>query len=81
MMMNDYVAEKLRELEAERLAALHIYGPPPARKPVFTAIIRATGRKLRRTGERLEAWATPAPAEPEQRQLGRAWRESWAKDD
>ena len=58
-MMNHYVAEKLRELEAERLALLQIHELPP-RKPAFTAIIRAAGRNLRRTGERLEAWAHAA---------------------
>jgi len=59
MMMHDYVAEKLRALEEERLARLPHYDMPP-RKPVLAAVIRTAGRKLRQTGERLESWATPA---------------------
>jgi hypothetical protein len=73
MFANEYVAEKLRELEEERLARAEaqrqtLVVPSHRRrtgKPVIGPLIRVAGRTLRRAGEGLEGWA--APAEPEQR--------------
>jgi hypothetical protein len=63
MWANVYVAEKLRELDRERLvhikhAELQKLG---SRRPaVFRRPAGAAGRSLRRVGETLELWATPA---------------------
>lgn len=72
-MMNDYVAQKLRQLDEERLAraltvkrALEEERKQPRAKPVIGPIVRVAGRTLRRAGEGIEAWASPS-AEPEQR--------------
>ncbi len=62
MWQDMYVREKLRELEEERMVR-----PSPAataapgRGPLFGPVIRAAGRRLRRVGEGLEAWASPPP--------------------
>ena len=74
MMMNEYVAEKLRQLEEERLTRAltvrrELIGRKerPRAKPVIGPVIRAAGRTLRRAGEGLEGWASPPVAESEQR--------------
>ncbi len=73
-MMNEYIADKLRQLEEERLArslivkrALSEQGERPKAKPVIGPVIRAAGRTLRRAGEGLEGWASPGGADGEQR--------------
>jgi len=61
---NEYTHEKLQELDSElkrsreqrpRLCA----APRAARRPL-APVARATGRRVRRLGEALEAWASPA---------------------
>ena len=69
MQMNEYVAEKLRELENERAESLlrmrvaeataRKYRPTP--KPLIGPLLRAAGRTLRRAGEGLEGWGSPEP--------------------
>ncbi len=74
-MLHEYVAEKLRELDGERLdralivrRELEDQNITPRSKPVIGPVIRAAGRTLRRAGEGLEGWASPPPAsESEQR--------------
>jgi hypothetical protein len=63
MWANIYVAEKLRELDRERLAHINhveLQKLAPPRPPVFGRLAAAAGRSLRRAGETLELWATPA---------------------
>ena len=75
MMMNEYVAQKLRELDEERLtralAATHASSEASEdsrrSRPVVGPVIRAAGRTLRRAGQRLEGWASPEAADAEQR--------------
>ena len=75
MMMNDYVAQKLRELDEERLNRTLIAariqrdatGERPRAKPVIGGALRVAGRTLRRVGEGLEGWAEPPVKESEQR--------------
>jgi len=74
MMMNEYVAEKLRQLEEERLTrALTVRRElideidGPRAKPIIGPVVRAAGRTLRRAGEGLEGWASPGSADGEQR--------------
>jgi hypothetical protein len=58
-----YVAEKLRALDEERLARIDPTELEALRKQRPTALGRLTaiaGRSLRRFGEALELWATPA---------------------
>ena len=62
-----YVKEKLDEIEAaRRRPALPEGAPePPDRRrsrPVIGPVARAAGRRVRRLGEALESWATPARA-------------------
>jgi len=59
-----YVAEKLRDLAADRgeRAPLHESAQPKA-KPWLTPLVRLTGRSLRRLGEGLESWAATAHQE------------------
>ena len=59
MLMHPYVSEKLRELEAER-ARRAPPRLPSTPKPVLGPLARTAGRALRRMGEGLESWATPA---------------------
>jgi hypothetical protein len=74
-MMNDYVAQKLRELDEERLtrvlAAKHPASEPieysRRSRPVVGPVLRAAGRTLRSAGQRLEGWAAPEAADGEQR--------------
>ncbi len=77
-MMNEYVAEKLRELEEERLTRALIgrrelidNDERPHAKPVIGPVVRAAGRTLRRAGEGLEGWAARGSTEADQR--------SWAE--
>jgi len=74
MMMNDYVAQKLRELDEERLnrtliaARLEQESGRPKRKgkPVIGPALRLAGRTLRTVGAGLEDWAEPPVTECEQ---------------
>jgi hypothetical protein len=66
MQMNEYVAQKLRELDNERqhpLLELRMAAESHQRrktsKPVFGPVLRAAGRTLRRAGEGLEGWGSP----------------------
>lgn len=73
--MNFYVYEKLRELEAEQAEKRHFPEPTaPRRRPLFGALAAVAGRTLRRAGEGLESWATPAACESHSRSAGRAAR-------
>ena len=74
-MMNDYVAQKLRELDEERLNRTLIAArmerdsglPKPKGKPVIGPALRLAGRTLRKVGAGLEDWAEPPATESEQR--------------
>ena len=68
MWKDHYVAEKLRDLAAERgeRAPLRDAARPKA-KPKLTPLARFTGRTLRRLGEGLESWAA-AQHEPRREQ-------------
>jgi hypothetical protein len=58
-----YVAEKLRELDEERLVRIRIAELkrlPSHRRPVIGRLAIVSGRSMRRLGETLELWATPA---------------------
>ena len=63
MWANIYIAEKMRELDRERLAHIkhaelrELCVAPRSR---FGSLAGASGRSLRRLGEALELWATPA---------------------
>lgn len=62
MLIDPYVSDKLRELEAE--LARRRSGPQnPAPRPVVGALAGAAGRALRRMGEGLESWANPPAPE------------------
>ena len=73
-MMNDYVAQKLRELDEERINRTLIAArmgqesgrPRPKGKPVVGPALRLAGRRLRRVGAGLEGWAEPPTTECEQ---------------
>jgi hypothetical protein len=63
MWANIYVAEKVRELDRERLAHIkhaELQELASRRRPRFGSLAGAAGRSLRRLGEALELWATPA---------------------
>jgi DNA-binding HxlR family transcriptional regulator len=53
-----YTAEKLRELEEERLArrSRHPRLPRRPRRPPASSVLRRAGRALRRLGEGLDSW-------------------------
>jgi len=79
-MMNDYVAQKLRELDQERLNRTLIAArmdqesghSKPKGKPVVGPALRLAGRALRKVGAGLEDWAEPPVTECEQGlELGR----------
>jgi hypothetical protein len=73
-MMNDYVAQKLRELDVERLNRTLIAvrmeqesrGPRSKGKPVVGPALRLAGRTLRKVGAGLEDWAEPPMTGSEQ---------------
>lgn len=75
MLMNEYVTEKLRELDDERLTQAVLRhsgeavggGDSRGTKPVIGPLIRVAGRTLRRAGEGLEGWASPRQPEGEAR--------------
>lgn len=75
MMMNDYVAQKLRELDEERLNRTLVAarmaqesGRPKLKgKPVIGPALRLAGRTLRTVGSGLENWAEPPATDCEQR--------------
>ena len=57
MLIDPYVTEKLRELDID----LARRAPPRrAPSPVLGPLARAAGRALRRIGEGLESWSSPA---------------------
>jgi hypothetical protein len=63
MWANVYVAEKLRQLDDQRLARVPVdeLRKLESRRPSALGLIAgAAGRSLRRVGETLELWATPA---------------------
>ena len=62
MLIDYYVVNKVRELEAERAQCVS-QRPQPA--PVVGPLARVAGRALRRIGEGLESWAAPRPTVPE----------------
>jgi hypothetical protein len=75
MLMNEYVVEKLRELDEQRLTqavlrqrgrAVQAVGTRTS-KPVIGPVMRVAGRTLRRAGEGLEGWASPRQPESETR--------------
>jgi hypothetical protein len=53
-----YIAEKLRELDEERLSRTvnHVQNMPPA--SVINRVVAATGRSMKRAGQGMESWAT-----------------------
>jgi hypothetical protein len=69
MLHNQYVTEKLRELQNERrdlllgmrMAEAAAAERRPKHKPVIGPVLRAAGRTLRRAGEGLEGWGSPEP--------------------
>ena len=75
MLLNEYVGEKLRELDEERLTQAMIKQRHGAirsaeartSKPVIGPVMRVAGRTLRRAGEGLEGWASPRQPESETR--------------
>lgn len=63
MWVHLYVAEKIRELDEEPLARIRIAELrklESRRPPVFGRVAAGSGRAMRRVGEALELWATPA---------------------
>ena len=74
-MMNDYVAQKLREFDEERFNRTLIAGrteqesdrPKRKGKPVIGPALRLAGRTLRTVGAGLEDWAEPPATESEQK--------------
>jgi hypothetical protein len=62
VLMDPYVSDKLRELEAELTRrAAPFAGRAPT--PVLGPLARTVGRALRRVGERLESWSSPIVSE------------------
>ena len=59
MLIDPYVTEKLRELDAD-LARRALPRPSLTPVPMVGLLARAAGRVLRRVGEGLESWASPA---------------------
>jgi hypothetical protein len=82
VIMNEYVTEKLRELESERLdrtlietsAEHESEAHKPHTKPVIGPALRLAGRTLRRVGSGLEHWADPPASDGDR--LGYE-RKSW----
>ena len=66
-MWNEYAREKIAQLDKE-LRSHHTAQLPvePRRRRPLAPIAKAAGRRVRRFGEALESWATPA-AEPRPR--------------
>ena len=62
-----YVAEKLRDLAADRGESAP-RPTSPASKPKLRPFVRLTGRTLRRLGEELESWAAAAHPERQREQ-------------
>ena len=59
MLIDPYVTEKLRELDADLARRVPF---STEKSPAFSLspVVRMAGRVLRRMGEGLESWATPA---------------------
>jgi hypothetical protein len=63
MWVDLYVVEKLRELDDQRVARIpvdELRKLESGRLPVFGRLAASVGRSMRRVGEALELWATPA---------------------
>jgi len=63
MWVHIYVADKMRELDQQRLAHIpyaELKKPRSHGPPVLGRLAAVTGRSMRRFGEALELWATPA---------------------
>jgi hypothetical protein len=59
-MMNDYLYERVRRIELERIERQRIRfrdAPPARRRSVTAPAARAVGRRLRHLGEAIELWA------------------------
>ena len=59
MLIDPYVTEKLRELDAD-LARRVPFSTENSPAFSLSPVVRMAGRVLRRMGEGLESWATPA---------------------
>jgi hypothetical protein len=57
-----YASEKLQELEVD-LLRLRAERPRPEKKPVLRPMARWAGQTLRRLGQGLESWGSPAQPE------------------
>ena len=59
MLIDPYVTDKLRQLDADLARRVP---PSDGKSPTFalSPVVRMAGRVLRRMGEGLESWATPA---------------------
>jgi hypothetical protein len=73
VLIDPYVSDKLRELEAE-LARRTAPFAGEAPSPVLGPLARTAGRVLRRMGERLESWSTSAIPESNGARPGAAGR-------
>lgn len=56
-----YTAQKLRELEDERLARRSRHPRLPGPEPLPRPLLRRAGRALRRLGEAMESWGASRP--------------------
>jgi hypothetical protein len=64
--VNFYTIEKELEFERERLSRISWEKPPRRpRKTLFGPLAAGAGRTLRRVGESLEQWGSPAAPEHE----------------
>jgi len=60
LQQQEYVRQKLHELELEALARKAVVETPGRRsRPVVGPLVLAAGGVLRRLGERMEGWAAP----------------------
>ena len=63
-MWNEYAREKVLELDHERMASQArrpiIDAPSTEQHRLLAPVVRAAGRRVRRMGEALEDWASPA---------------------
>ena len=64
LQQQQYISEKLREVEAARRPAPSPIEKEPSRRArgPIGPIARVAGRHVRRVGEALESWATPQAA-------------------
>lgn len=73
MWRDEYVTEKLRELEAQRPHTQPQHSTSERRRPL-RPLARFTGRTLRRLGESLELWATPSAGPDARWESERYWQ-------